>query len=629
MRPRGLAPIRALLTVVACACLWTSCGESPTAPAGPSPIDPETILREEMSRQGLGPSWYRGCIWENFRLHLPTYRGKSLAFILADIRAIIAACLEDDGEPDNGALEVTTSTSGDDQDADGYTLTIDGGTPEPIGTNGLVTEPDLAPGNHEVLLGDVAANCAVAGDNPRTVSVPSGATGQTTFTITCEALPPTAGALDVVTSTSGSDLDTDGYMVSLGGGPGSPTGVNDTLGFVGLTPGDYEVLVSDVAANCSVGGANPRTVAVSAGTTAETTFAITCAETEGALDVVTATTGADLDPDGYTVSVDGGAATASGVNDTLSSPDLTPGDYEVLLSDVAANCSVGGANPRTVAVTAGATAETTFAVTCTTIVPPPDQIVFSRAGSGLWVVDDDGGNETQLTTDGNDEFPDVSPDGSKIVFAGGSESDIFTADIDGSNRNQLTDASTAGGESFDPEFSPDGSRIVFFSDRGGAFQIWVMDADGSNPVVLTTSGNNAFPSWSPDGTRIVFASLRDGNFEIYVMDDDGANQSRLTTNSALDLNPAFSPDGTKIVFDTERHGSNNEIYVMDDDGANPVRLTTNTAEDFYPAWSPDGLFIAFSSNRDGATTVWVMGAGGSNQTEVSSVGPDFTATWVP
>ena len=88
---RRTVTTRALLTALACACLWVGCGESPTT--DPSPIDPETILREELARQGLSPSWFPGCIWQTFRLRLPSYQGQSLEFILADIRAIIAACL--------------------------------------------------------------------------------------------------------------------------------------------------------------------------------------------------------------------------------------------------------------------------------------------------------------------------------------------------------------------------------------------------------------------------------------------------------------------------------------------------------------------------------------------------------
>ena len=93
MTSRGTTAARALLTAVACACLWVGCGESPTT--DPTPIDPEAILREELARQGLSPSWFPGCIWQTFRLHLPSYQGQSFEFILADIRAIIRACFQD------------------------------------------------------------------------------------------------------------------------------------------------------------------------------------------------------------------------------------------------------------------------------------------------------------------------------------------------------------------------------------------------------------------------------------------------------------------------------------------------------------------------------------------------------
>jgi len=91
---------------------------------------------------------------------------------------------------------------------------------------------------------------------------------------------------------------------------------------------------------------------------------------------------------------------------------------------------------------------------------------------------------------------------------------------------------------------------------------------------------------SPDGTRIAFQSNRDGNYEIYVMDADGSNQTNLTNNPADDMFPVWSPDGTKIAFMSNRDG-NWEIYVMNADGSNQTNLTNNIGDDMYPMWSPD------------------------------------------
>lgn len=86
--------------------------------------------------------------------------------------------------------------------------------------------------------------------------------------------------------------------------------------------------------------------------------------TTGDLDVSTSTTGSDLDADGYTVVVDGTQSQAIGVNATVRFADLEAGDHGVELTGVASNCTVGGSNPRTVSVTAGEVASTTFSVTC-------------------------------------------------------------------------------------------------------------------------------------------------------------------------------------------------------------------------------------------------------------------------
>jgi TolB protein len=80
-------------------------------------------------------------------------------------------------------------------------------------------------------------------------------------------------------------------------------------------------------------------------------------------------------------------------------------------------------------------------------------------------------------------------------------------------------------------------------------------------------------------------SDRDENYEIYVMNADGSNQTRLTNNPASDGWPCFSPDGTKIAFESLRDGDF-EIYVMNADGSNQTRITNNPAYNGHPSWGP-------------------------------------------
>src|SRR5439155_16072420 len=88
-----------------------------------------------------------------------------------------------------GDLDVTTATTGSDLDPDGYTITADGTTSQSIGINGSVTFRGVSAGSHTVALSGVAPNCSVDGGNSQTVTVPSGGTGTTAFTITCTTPP--------------------------------------------------------------------------------------------------------------------------------------------------------------------------------------------------------------------------------------------------------------------------------------------------------------------------------------------------------------------------------------------------------------------------------------------------------
>jgi Tol biopolymer transport system component len=359
-----------------------------------------------------------------------------------------------------------------------------------------------------------------------------------------------------------------------------------------VSAGSHSVSLNAVAANCSVTGDNPYTMSVTAGSTAQMSFTVSCLPAVGDLEVTATTNGDAIDPDGYTVVVDGTISQAIGVNGTATFSDTALGQHEVRLTGVADNCWVSGWNPRTVTVTFAQVTRTSFVVACRWF-----------HGRIAYVSNRDGG-----------------------------QYDVFVMNADGSNPVNLTNHSAAEG---DPAWSPDGTRIAFSSDRDGNSDIFVMQADGSNPINLTNHPAwDAGPAWSPDGTQIAFTSDRDGNDEIYVMQADGSNPINLTNHSAWDAGPAWSPDGTRIAFVTGRHGqANGEIYVMQADGSNPINLTnTPEGEWDFPAWSPDGTQIAFTSWRSGENNVeiYVMQADGSNQTKLTDlIGWPEQPTWSP
>lgn len=186
------------------------------------------------------------------------------------------------------------------------------------------------------------------------------------------------------------------------------------------------------------------------------------------------------------------------------------------------------------------------------------------------------------------------------------------ADTDGDGVPDVTDNCPT---TYNPE------KIAFRSQQVGGADIFVMNADGSNPVNLTNGGGfNDNPVISPNGAKIAFASNRDGNYEIYVMNVDGTNLMRLTDNSAFDGEPVFSPDGAKIAFASTRDGitsGNNDIFVMNADGSHPTRLTVSSNYARKPTFSPDGAKIAFV-DASFSPEIYVMNADGSNPVNLTN-----------
>jgi Tol biopolymer transport system component/DNA-binding winged helix-turn-helix (wHTH) protein len=102
-----------------------------------------------------------------------------------------------------------------------------------------------------------------------------------------------------------------------------------------------------------------------------------------------------------------------------------------------------------------------------------------------------------------------------------------------------------------PRFSPDGRRIAFMSNRSGADQIWVCEADGTKCRPLTHTGICRAPSWSPNSKSIVYINAK-GHDDVYIVGVDDGVPHALTRDPAPDGVPGFSGDGIWVYFSSKR-----------------------------------------------------------------------------
>jgi Tol biopolymer transport system component len=209
-------------------------------------------------------------------------------------------------------------------------------------------------------------------------------------------------------------------------------------------------------------------------------------------------------------------------------------------------------------------------------------------GLHIFVMDAYGRHIQQLTNgDSVNWFPTWSPDGTAFAVSSGRNMQTYNIFILNS-KNGVS-------ETYLPEIAPQdrvtswyGNRLLFSAGESSHFEIYSVNADGSDLHQLTANGRyNLNAVWSPDGTRIAFQANLDGDFDLYLMNPNGTGLQTLTSDSSDEVAPMWSPDGTQIVYITISDPNfNYELYTINSDGTDIRRLTNNHDQDSSPAWMP-------------------------------------------
>jgi Tol biopolymer transport system component len=456
------------------------------------------------------------------------------------------------------AVEVQTVFNGAPVDADGFEVTVDGVPVTRVASSGQVTLAALPAGARSVRLIDVAAECAVQGENPVIISVEPDTTVSLAFSVRCGN---GTGSVRVKVVTAGQPADDDGYTILIADQAVGVQAMGEVV--VGNLPaGQTTVQITDIAPNCAVVGPARQDVAVPLGEQIDVQFQLSCIGTMVYDLIFEARTGESSTlPDLYRVN-------ASGLHLTN------------LTQSVDAERQPSWAHGGT-------------------------RVAFNRSpdvGPGnLFIMQADGSGSTDIGIAAVQ--PDWSPDDSQLAVA--IDRNIFVLNSDGTGLSQLTGVTC---EHFvdscsrlsAPDWSPDGSRILYY--RGGGLfvakgcEVINVDHSGGNTPLNSSCTN---PTWSPDGSRIAY----DFDGHILVMNADGSGIVDLslvtnpftTTPGVIEQLPAWSPDGAMIAFvstrpipeDVQATGGPH-LFVMNAEGTRVRRVTTgpDLLEIGRPTWGP-------------------------------------------
>jgi hypothetical protein len=482
-----------------------------------------------------------------------------------------------------GQVSLAVVTTGFDLDPDGYIVVLDARDTLHTPSNGVLVLHNTPVGEHTLRVSGLAPNCRLRGASDRVVIVQEGLPARETLDVRCRGY----GNLTVVVETSGQDVDFDGYVVTTRdtGEPPRAAAANDTVAFVGFVVPETLVLeLSGVASNCVVAGGSTRNLSLPEDGVLSASFGINCVAAPGTITAKVRTVGYNLDPDGYTLTLDQAQQIAAASVADVVLADVGVGMHLIQVSGMSQNC-YALAPIQTLIVGPHESVQVSFDVRCT----PP--LAIAAANGEIRVGE---GSSFQTITQGN--WPAWAPTGNRLVFSAGGN--LWTVDADGSGVVQLTHYT--GGQPLgaaQPQWSPNGTMIAF----SHAGQLTVINADGTGLKGFNTGtfSSVSSPTWSPTSSQIVF-QIFESNVPVVrfdIINADGSGHAPFFSSGIADIYPSWSPDGQHLVFTrvTPLGSSSLMSLRLSDNLLSTLATWTTVMREL--SWAPDNSHVIAWTDR--------------------------------